>query len=420
MKFSPILLLVGLAVPTSARAQKPAPIPQPRISAATVQAMVNRVLRETSALRGLSIRRPVRSGVQTRAQVEAMIARQMQGVASDEMAASEVYLKQLGLAPANFDLRHSTTSLMGEQVAGYYDPKSGAFYTSDRISPAELETVMAHELTHALQDQHFDLGRLERWPKHDSDAKLAMLSLVEGDATLVMSRYMMANPFRFLGMLGSSLKPQSSSAVLRSSPRLLRETLVFPYISGMGFTTNLYRQGGWARVSRAFNLLPQSTQQVMHFDKYLARKAPVRVALRDVRPQLGAGWKLLDHDVNGEEGSALVLSEFLPDRDEVARATSGWAGDRYAVYHGPKNRTLVVQDGLWDSESAARSWRDAYARRTDLRFGANIKPQNRGALSVWNAGRNGVWVEQRGRRVVILEGTVGAFNPAPVLAALWR
>lgn len=422
MKIFPLLTPVFLLGLCSAKAwaQTPAPIPKPRVSAATVQSMVNRVLRETSALRGLSIRRPVRSGVQTRAQVEALFARQIQSVPSDEVVASELYLKQLGLAPASFDLRRSTTSMMGEQVAGYYDPKSGTFYTSDHISPAELETVMAHELTHALQDQHFDLGRLERWPKHDSDSKLAMLSLVEGDATLVMSRYMMANPFRFLGMLGSALRPQASSAVLKSSPRLLREMLIFPYLSGMGFTTNLYRQGRWPRVSRAFDQLPQSTQQVMHFDKYLARKAPVRVALRDVRAHLGARWKLLDHDVDGEEGSALVLGEYLPDKDEVARATNGWAGDRYAVYRGPKNTALVVQDCLWDSEIAARLWRDAYARRTGLRFGAGVAVQNRGALSVWNSGRNGVWMEQRGRRVVILEGTVGAFNPTPVLAALWR
>lgn len=386
-----------------------------------VQGMVNRVLKETSVLRELSIKRPVKSGVQTRAQVEAMIGRQLKSsVSSAELGASQLFLRQLGLAPSNFDLRSSYTRLLGEQVAGYYDSKTGAFYTSDRISPGELEIVMSHELTHALQDQHFDLSRLDKWPRHDSDAKLAMSALVEGDATLVMSRYMTRNPLRVLGVMMSAFKPQSDTAVFRSTPRLLRETLLFPYIQGLSFTTNLYGNGGWPRVSGAFTRLPQSTQQVMHFDKYLARKAPVMIPLRDARPRLGAGWQLLDHDVDGELGSTLVLGEFLTDKSEVDNATKGWAGDRYAVYGGPKNSALVVQDGLWDSESAARLWRDAYAKRTSLRFGKRAKVQQRGALCVWNVAPNGVWMERRGRRVVILEGTVGAFNPASVLALVWR
>lgn len=385
-----------------------------------VQGMVNRVLKETSALRGLSIVRPVRSGVQNRAQVEAMIGREIQtSVSSDEINSSQLFLRQLGMAPANFDLKKSYTNLLGEQIAGYYDSKTGTFNTSDRISPGELETVMAHELTHALQDQHFNLSRLDKWPRHDSDAKLAMSSLVEGDATLVMSRYMTANPFRILGALGSVLRPQSDTAALRASPRLIRETLIFPYVQGMAFTTILYGKGGWAEVSRAFDHLPQSTQQVLHFDQYLAGKAPVHVGLRDVSARLGAGWKLFDHDVDGEMGSALVLGEFLPEKSEVDAATKGWAGDRYAVYGGPNHAALVVQDTLWDSPDAARAWRDAYAKRTSLRF-KNIPVQNRGALAVWNAAPNGVWMEQRGRRVLILEGTVGAFNAATVLGALGR
>jgi len=394
-----------------------APANAPTVSAATVQSMVNRVLKETSQLRGLSILRPVKSGVQTRVGVEAMIRRELAGTSSNELLASQEFLTQLGMAPRDFDLKRSTTSLLGEQVAGYYDPKSGTFYTSDHIGVGELETVMAHELTHALQDQHFDLKRLQDGPKHNSDARLALAALVEGDATLVMSRYMTANPFRFLGMLGSALVPHDSAA-FNATPRALRESLLFPYMQGLTFNNQLVRMGGEAAVSRAFARLPKSTQQVMHFELYLKNKQPIPVPLRDVRPQLGKGWRLLDYDVNGEEGSALVLGQFLPNKSEVEAATKGWAGDRFSVYQGPKGAALVVQDTLWDSESAAKKWRDAYAKRTDIRFfQPNVAPYNN-AGTQWNIGRDEVIIERSGTRVLILEDTLGAFDLAKVLAAL--
>jgi len=417
MKIYPSLAFVWLlGLPICATA---APANAPTVSAVTVQSMVNRVLKETSELRGLSILRPVKSGVQTRTGVEAMIRRELAGTSSDELLASQLFLTQLGLAPRDFDLRKSTTSLLGEQIAGYYDPRSGTFYTSDHISVGELETVMAHELTHALQDQHFDLGRLESGPKHNSDARVALAALVEGDATLVMSRYMTANPFRFLGMLGSALVPHDSAA-FNATPRALRESLLFPYMQGLTFNNQLVRMGGEAAVSRAFARLPQSTQQVMHFELYLADKQPIPVPLRDVRAQLGTGWRLLDHDVNGEEGSALVLSQFLPDKAEVEAATKGWAGDRFAVYQGPNKAVLVVQDTLWDSNAAAKKWYDAYAKRTEIRFGAHTGGTTVGAVTKWQSGTDGVWLEGKGRRVVILEGTYGAFQSANVLATLRR
>lgn len=396
-----------------------APANAPTVSAATVQSMVNRVLKETSQLRGLSILRPVKSGVQTRVGVEAMIRRELAGTSSNELLASQEFLTQLGMAPRDFDLKRSTTSLLGEQVAGYYDPKSGTFYTSDHIGVGELETVMAHELTHALQDQHFDLKRLQDGPKHNSDARLALAALVEGDATLVMSRYMTANPFRFLGMLGSALVPHDSAA-FNATPRALRESLLFPYMQGLTFNNQLVRMGGEAAVSRAFARLPKSTQQVMHFELYLKNKQPIPVPLRDVRPQLGTGWRLLDYDVNGEEGNALVLSQFLPDKAEVSAATKGWAGDSFAVYRGPHGENLVVQDTLWDSEQAANKWSEAYAKRTTVRFPGHITGTTRNKPTRWTSESDAVWMEQKGRRVVILEGTYGAFDSARVLAALHK
>jgi hypothetical protein len=417
-------LVLAFCLPTvsahceAATAAKPA-TSSPKITPAAAQKMVERVLKETSAIRQLPIKHAVPSGVKTRAEIEKMVGKQIEtGNTPGQLRGEEIYLKQVGLAPANFDLKSYYTHMMGEQIAGYYDTKAKTFYTSELVSPLLLETVMAHELTHALQDQDLNLQRLDKWPEHDSDARLAMSSLVEGDATLAMSRYMSANPLRFLGALSSSLQAQGSSQALQNGPRVLAASLEFPYIKGLAFASELYKRGGWKSVDGAFQKLPQSTEQIIHFDKYLAGEAPVKVPLRDVTPQLGQGWKLLDHDVNGELGLQLIVAEHLGDYSAAESAAAGWAGDRYEIYGGPGKGVLIVQDTVWDNEAEARQWREAYARSTGNRF--KIKPQQRGMLQVWNAAPNGVWMEQRGKRVLILEGTVGAFNADVVLKRLWR
>lgn len=382
--------------------------------------MVNRILREVSKIRQLSIVRPVPASVKTRPQIEQFvsgeIARQSSG---NEISAADLYLTQLDLAPKNFDLRKSYTSLMGEQIAGFYDSRTRAFTTSDRVKPGELETVMAHELTHALQDQHFDLSKMDKQPKHESDGQLAYSSLVEGDATLVMTKYMTANPMRMLGAMMSSMGSLGGDDMkeLKTTPRILREGLEFPYLAGLKFVTQLQTKGGWAAVSGAFGRVPKSTQQVLHFEDYVANKAPVHIPVIDVTRTLGNGWKLLDNDVNGELGLSVIASQ-NGNEDEAKAAAANWSGDRYAVYSGPKSAVLVVQDTLWNNEAGATRWRLAYSKRTQARFGSKVMLNVRDGMCVWNAAPKGVWMKQKGNRVVILEGTVGAFDPKRVLGTL--
>ncbi|BCM90421.1 hypothetical protein IAD21_02273 [Abditibacteriota bacterium] len=425
-RFLPLALGV-LLLPIFAQAQ-PAPTatttptPEPTITPETVQQMADRVMKETSAIRHLSIKRPVPTDVKTGAQIEKYMAAEIERQAKpDEIAAANLYLRQLGLAPKTFNIKTAYARLMGEQVAGFYSSRTRAFTTSTRVNPLELETVMAHELTHALQDQHFGLRRLENSPRHESDTTLALSSLVEGDATLVMTRYMSANPLRAFGMLASSLSTllggDKDSVELRQAPRMLRETLGFPYISGLKFVTQLHARGGWSSISNAFGRPPKSTQQILHFDQYLANKAPEKVAVPDVSRVLGSGWKLLDHDVNGELGLSLVAGEFV-EPGVASAAAAGWAGDRYAVYSGPKGAVLVIQDSLWNNPASASYWRTTYALRTNTRFESRAKERHTGSLSLWNAAPDGVWLEQTGRRVIMLEGTVGAFDAKRVLAAL--
>ena len=163
----------------AAAGQKARPAAVNPKTAAVREATVE-VLRETSELRKLPVLRQVRSGAQSRAEIEQMLVRNLnENASTEEMRASELVLKKLGLAPADFQLRPFIIKLLAEQVAGYYEPKTQEFYLADWIDLDGQKPVIAHELTHALQDQHFNLRRFEKWPEHDSDAELAAHSLVE-------------------------------------------------------------------------------------------------------------------------------------------------------------------------------------------------------------------------------------------------
>ena len=250
---------------------------------AALVAATNDVLKETSDIRQLSILHPVQSSTQSRAEIERMVIKNLeQDTTPAEMHADEIMLKRLGLVPEDFQYGALIIRLLTEQVAGYYDPKTQQFHLADWIDLDGQKPIMAHELTHALQDQHFDLRRFEHWPKGNSDAELAVHALIEGDATLVMAQYISNNPLRALAFLKSLGTTGMATAELQKSPRAVRETLLFPYQEGLGWTRTLYREGGWDRVSKAFNQLPQSTEQILHSEKYFAHEAPVKVTLPDI------------------------------------------------------------------------------------------------------------------------------------------
>ncbi len=390
---------------------------------AAVIAATADVLRETSELRELPILRPVKSGAQSRAEIERMIIKNLnEETTPEEMHASEAALKKLGLVPADFQFRPFLINLLTEQVAGYYDPKAQEFYLADWIDVDGQKPVMAHELTHALQDQHFNLRRFEKWPKGDSDAEMAAHALIEGDATLAMIRYVTRDPQRIVAFAKSLGSTDSQSEQIEKAPRALRESLLFPYEHGAQWVTAIYRRGGWSLVSKAYTELPQSTEQILHPEKYFAREAPVKVELPDVRSSLGSGWKRIDTDVNGEWGFYLILNEYASASAKAAAA--GWSGDRFSVYEEPKTgQVFIAQVSVWDTEGEAREFFDAYATRTEARYKGATKldvPQARGTARGFRTNEAGsVLIEQRGTRVVVLEGVPEKTDAAALLKKIW-
>jgi hypothetical protein len=456
-----VTLLASMAAVGSAgaRQQRRRAVPAPAVRNTALAAATASVLKETSEIRKLSVLRPVRSSTQSRAEIERMLIKSLDEEATPaEIHATEITFKKLGLAPADFQFRQFLIQLLTEQVAGYYDPKSKQFYLADWLDVDVQKPVLAHELTHALQDQHFNLRRFEHWSKSDGDAELAAHALVEGDASLVMALYIADNPLRALSFLKSMTAGLGSTEQLDRAPRVLRETLLFPYFEGLFWTKELYKRGGWNAVSQAFTELPKSTEQIMHAEKYFAREPVIKVDLPDISPLLNANaskikrvesgvnsrtvttspqlasglWKKVDYDVTGEWGYYLLLDQFLKSADESKRAAAGWGGDRYEVYEGPRpGEVFIVQATAWDSERDAREFFDAYAKRTESRYpgaermdltvteggASNMKRDSRSGYS-WRTIEGSVVVTLRGSRVLVLEGLPPNIDPDLVAKSL--
>ena len=380
------------------------------------------VLQDTSKIRELPILRPVKSGAQSRIEIERMLVKNLyEQMTTSEMHATEVAYRKFGLAPADFEYRPLIIKVLLEQVAGYYDPVAREFYLADWLEVETQKPVMAHELTHALQDQHFNLRRFQKWPHGDSDAELAAHALIEGDATLAMMVYMAKNPLVALAFT-RSLSSGLNTEQFNKAPRAMRESLIFPYLQGSEWATMVYRRDGFAGLSAAFTKLPLSSEQILHPEKYLTYEQPLKITLPDVSGLLNAieknptsrlsaaSWRRIDSDVNGEWGYYLLLDQFLNTPAESRRAAAGWAGDRYDVYEGANpGQVMIAHVSAWDTEADAREFFDAYVKRTQRRYpNANFLSDTRNptpdAFKISQTSEGQVVMELRGLRVTIIEG----------------
>ena len=392
---------------------------------AAIISTTDAVLKETSEIRELTILRGVKSGAQSRSEIERVIIKNLDADTTPaEMYAAEALLKAFGLAPSDFAYRAFLIKLLSEQVAGYYDPRAKQFYLADWIELDGQKPVMAHELTHALQDQHFNLRRFEKWPNGDSDAELASRALIEGDATLAMTHYLLKHPLIALSFMRTS--QDTPSVEFEKAPRAIRESLLFPYMEGSNWATEVHERGGWAMVSKAFTKLPQSTEQILHPEKYFTYEGPVKVTLPNFMGALGPGWKRIDNDVSGEWGYYLVLDEYLKNVAESKQAAAGWGGDRFAIYEGPqKSGMFLAQVTAWDTLADAQEFFDAYSKRTVKRLGdvSAFQPETsdgENKRSEWKAPAGNGVIELRGSRVVILEGIPAKANAKKLLSMVWQ
>jgi hypothetical protein len=244
--------------------------------------------------------------------------------------ADEQVLKLLGLIDPSVDLRDVSASVFSEGVAGYYDPRTKRMRTVRGASTGTrvlAEMVLAHELTHALEDQRYGLGIADQ--SGSDDAALARLALVEGSASELMYAYADRHftPEETLGgVLGSAF------ADTGSLPGFLQAQLVFPYTGGQAFISALRERAGgrWTLVDLAERSRPPvSTEQVMHPAKWVAFEPPLPVRVH-AGAALGDGWKRAAGGVLGEFQTRELLAR--AGGGGSAEAAAGWGGDRYELW----------------------------------------------------------------------------------------
>jgi hypothetical protein len=294
-----------------------------------------------------------------------------------DLTNAENELITLGLLPAGSSLRDLTLDLESGQVAGYYSPDKKQLFVVSRsggLGGAELVTY-AHEFTHQLQDQRLGLGNLGLDAHDQADRDLARLALVEGDATLVQSTWMTDNlsPKQLGEVMSAAMDPAALKA-LSDAPRYLRETALFPYNDGAAFVARLLASGGYAAVNAAFTNPPDSTEQILHPDKYLTREPPIAVALpAKLASKLGTGWSVVAEDTLGEEILQIWLEQVLSTPD-AATAATGWGGDRLALLRGPNGALAIALRTVWDTPADADAFLAAAVQtKTGLHLDASVE-----------------------------------------------
>ena len=408
-------------VATSATVPKPSVAPtRPSEPAGRSRASDPRLARAVQVVsdslavsRGLSFRDTVKPQLVTRGEMAAYIRSAIKSEEQEELAKTQELYWLLGLLRPSVELYPLYLDLLGEQVAGLFDLDTEDLLVVAGALPLDAlsKITLAHELTHALQQQRFDARTLVEASEVNQDRALAMLALLEGDATLSSVVYITTNldltEILALGAEGAS----GATPVYDKAPPVIQKTLLFPYEAGLGFVTALRQgRGVWRPVNEAYGRPPVSTEQILHPARYLAGEAPKKVALPPVLPLLTGDWELLLEDVMGE----FILRTYLESgvaKPAAARAASGWGGDQFRLLRDSAGGRIFVMLHQWDTGNDAQEFFDVYEGFTD-------------STATWaakDAVGNSVRWDAEGRSVVLVldqDRTLVGIAPDPETADL--
>ena len=357
------------ATPTPTRQPTTTPTPSPPAPRGSVDPVYAAIAAQVEQIRGLHPTADVTPVVIDKATLrQNLVADFDQSNSPAAVEASERILKTLGLLPPEQSLRDEVIDLQAGQVVGYYSPKRDELFvlgTAGGIGPTQRATY-AHEYTHQLQDQNFGLDKLGFDATDQGDRSLARLALVEGDAVTAQTRWMQANlTAEDLGQIFADATDPAVLEALQGAPAILRETAFFPYQEGAILVSTLMVRSGYKGVDAAFAAPPDSTEQILHPEKYLQRDPPIAVAVpADLPTRLGAGWSTGGADTLGELQLRIWLSEGGISTTAASRAAAGWGGDRLMLLDGPGGATAIALITEWDSPADANEF--ATAAKTAL------------------------------------------------------
>lgn len=387
-----------------------------------------------ATLRRLPFRSPVPVEVKTvdelRAYLKAELDRQY---SPGEIRALQKIYERLGLLPPGIDLGDAMLKLYGAQVAGFYDPQEGKMFLVPSGVPSQgwmmnllqfvirrdlvNEMLLAHELTHALQDQHFGILAAADDPSND-DRSLALHAVIEGDATLAGFGYVLGGlpESTLLDLVGRlDMIPAELEAELPDTPAILRDSLVFEYSAGARFVALAYLRAGWAGVNALLAHPPQSTEQILWPEKFFAKPdSPMTVVLGGLEHyRTSKEWSLSEENTLGALSVRILLDGFF-DHERAERVARGWDGDRLAAFTRGDDLHLFWVS-TWDDEAAAREFFAAESDLLERKFEGSSR--SAGPDRVVTTSGESYRLERRGQNVLLAIGVPPAEMDARVAEA---
>ncbi len=380
----------------------------------------DRAREHIARVRGLEFRREVPIGVHGKEELRRFLAAEFERQFPRSKAARyQRAWAHFGLIPGDLDLYDSLLMLFGESVAGFYHPQTREVRLIRPEESVELpegadfavdmnDVTLVHELTHAAQDQQFDLRTLPIEEETDDDLAAASRALIEGDAFACGWNFVYRSTFdRMVRLIADRYKKGRLPGRAGSLPEFLRRTAVFPESYGCDFVLDARQAAGgdWKAVSRLYEDLPASTEQILHPETYWKnRDRPTVVTL----PDLGSAWSPAMINVHGEFTIRILVGE---------TAAAGWDGDRYHVFE----RAGIVSSvwfSRWDGEEDAREFQRAWAARSRLRHpDARERVSSPDRLLLAKDSDRVVLVERRGVDVVAIDGEAGLL---PLTEKIWK
>ena len=392
---------------------------------AGADAMVAKV----SKLRGLRVKRTIKRGVMNDAQLRERLRKRIdEQYSKEELAAESLGMKRFGLLDKDADYLKVVLNLLTSQVAGFYDPFARELYIA-KSSGFGGDMLLAHEIDHALQDQHFDLKRFMTAEKANADASAARQALVEGDGVALMMEHLLdgmgkSPPWgepKFAEEAASMTRSQADS--IKDAPFALREALVFPYADGLRFVAHFRKHHGWNRINKIFKKPPLSTEHILHAELYERYEKPLAISV--TIPGALSGYDATYKNVMGEKGLSIMLEAHGVTRERASSAAAGWGGDAVVVFSPPGHTgsvsgTIGVLRLRFDSEADAIEFYEAASHALPSLSGNGdlVADGPDGALRYRNSNGAVVSVQRVLPDVAILVGAPPAREPEIRAAAL--
>ena len=321
--------------------------------------------KETEAIRGLHAQELIDYNVIPKAELKAFLERKFNQQYPEDFFIDMVNaLKTIGLIDENVNLKKVLLDLFQEQIAAFYDYHDRKLYyvANSFFTPNIKKMFISHEIVHALQDQKYNLSKMGIDNRTNDDHVLALSAILEGDAMYCMRKYYAGHINIGLVLdLFSTAFSVFKQAEFDKAPSYVKTSMLFPYTKGLDFITAFYHEDSEITIDEVFRNPPQSTEQILHIEKYIAGEIPVYPLLPDLSDALTPHkLRIITNNVLGELGVRELLQQHISSPHAI-EAAAGWGSDQYIVFENEStNERGFMIFSLWDSPKDTMEFYTAY------------------------------------------------------------